>query len=236
MSEIQNRKSARSPRASALMIHAAGFYIIWAVWTVIIGPCLKGCLPSQFCYDVIHNVFKVIVWTIPAAILIRKFEPVLPISLKQMFTQKVPLKAVAFWVAVMTAYGFLAIYKQMVFSGFGRYKLIANPNYTLAGNLWIWNVGITEELVFRGWYLNATAKDIKDWKRILLNTAMFIAIHFPTWFNQGRLLYVWLDGSALIVGMFSVLISICFLKHKNVLLPLVLHTLYDIIVTYFYLS
>jgi membrane protease YdiL (CAAX protease family) len=45
-------------------------------------------------------------------------------------------------------------------------------------------VGITEEIVFRGFMLNAQLQKMKLWSAIALNQVLFVLIHFPIWIYQ----------------------------------------------------
>ena len=46
-------------------------------------------------------------------------------------------------------------------------------------------VGITEEMVFRGWLLNVTVSEKRKWLPIIINAVMFLLIHFPIWIKSG---------------------------------------------------
>jgi membrane protease YdiL (CAAX protease family) len=83
-------------------------------------------------------------------------------------------------------------------------------------------VGITEEVVFRGWLLNATLKSMKAWCAVLLNAALFALIHFPIWIyhEYGSITIVL---NSLSVMAISVVFAWAFLKSKNIFMPMLLH-------------
>ncbi|MBR3537110.1 MAG: CPBP family intramembrane metalloprotease, partial [Oscillospiraceae bacterium] len=96
-------------------------------------------------------------------------------------------------------------------------------------------VGITEEMVFRGWLLNAMAGKERQnqWKAILLSSLMFVAIHIPTWTIHGELAGVFLHFGFVQVIILSIIFSVTFLKSRNILVPVALHMIYDFLVDMF---
>jgi membrane protease YdiL (CAAX protease family) len=52
--------------------------------------------------------------------------------------------------------------------------------------------GVTEEIVFRGFLLNALLKKVKLFFAIIINQIMFLIIHFPIWiyFKFSIILYI----------------------------------------------
>lgn len=115
-------------------------------------------------------------------------------------------------------------------------NLHINPDFSLKHHHWLLLVGITEELVFRGWLLNATARSGRDIRMIALNAVMFLCIHFPGWIQSGEFLSTITGYEFVSILLFSVLISICFLKHKNIVLPIFIHMLYDFVLKFWIIS
>jgi membrane protease YdiL (CAAX protease family) len=82
-------------------------------------------------------------------------------------------------------------------------------------------------MVFRGWLLNATVKDIPQWLAVLLNALMFLAIHFPRWIQEGIFISTIASFNFMGIIILSVVFSLSFLKSKNILIPVTMHMLYD---------
>lgn len=222
--EMTRRKSNRIP---ALIIHAVIFYAFWACWALLIRPALKDAVQDPFLVEILGACVKLATWTLPALLLIRHFSPELQVGLRQMFTQKVPLKSAVLWILLFLAYSG----GNCLFALF-RGNLHINPEFTLKSHIWLLVVGITEEVVFRGWMLNATAKSERDWKMILLNGVMFLCIHFPGWIQKGMFVSAFTGFGFLSVILFGAAAGICFLKHKNLLLVVFIHMLYDFILEF----
>lgn len=228
MSESVQMTRRSSQKMPALIIHAVFFYVCWACWGLWIRPAIKEAMNGSLLFELGASAVKTLVWLVPALLLIRHFEPECLVGLKQMFTQKVPLKAVLIWTLI-----FFLFSGGTFFSGLFGGTLHVNPEFSLKNNQWLLIVGITEEALFRGWMLNATAKSEKDWKMLLLDAVMFLCIHFPGWIQKGKFISAFTGFGFLSIILFSVLAGCCFLKHKNLLLPVFLHMLYDFMLEFF---
>lgn len=222
---MTRRASGKIP---ALIIHAVIFYAFWACWTLWIAPSIKAAANGSLLSELFGSAVKMLSWFLPAMLLVKKFEPEMHSGLKQMFTEKVPLKSVLFWTLI-----FFLLCSGTFFRGLIGRTLHINPELSLTNSQWLFFVGITEEAVFRGWMLNATAKNEKDWKMLLLNAVMFLCIHFPIWILNGKFVSAFTGFGFLGLMLFSVLTGYCFLKYKNILLPVWLHTLYDFVLEVF---
>ncbi|MBQ9905858.1 MAG: CPBP family intramembrane metalloprotease [Oscillospiraceae bacterium] len=227
MSEAVTMTRRSSKKIPALIIHAILFYTFWACWALLIRPALLEVMQDTLLFAIFGSCVKLLVWVFPALLLAKHFSSELCVGFRQMFTQKVPLKSVIFWSLVFFLIGggdrLLALF---------RGNLHINPDFTLKSHLWLLVVGITEEAVFRGWMLNATAKNEKDWKMLLLNGIMFLCIHFPGWIEKGTFVSAFTGFGFLSVILFGVLAGICFLKHKNLLLIVFIHMFYDFILEF----
>lgn len=228
MSMLTDHEGMRrtSKKIPALILHFILFYAVWACWALWIKPAVKDTVGDTLLFECLAETFKVLVWTVPALLLVRKFGPEMFAGLRQMFTNRIPLKWLLFWTllfTVMAGGGKLA-------SGITGGSLHIDPDFLSKSSVYLLTVGITEEAVFRGWILNATAKSAADWKAILLNAVLFLSIHFPGWYHKGMLASAFTGFGFLSIMLFSAVVSICFLKHKNLLLPVFLHMLYDFVI------
>jgi len=94
-------------------------------------------------------------------------------------------------------------------------------------------VGITEELVFRGWILNALLKKMSTWSALIINNLLFLCIHFPIWYQTHTLIGNFTSGSFITVFVLGIIFGWLFIKSKNIWVPVTYHMLWDIIVTIF---
>ena len=217
-----------SGKTKVLIVHFVIFYAVWACWSLFLVPALEGAMGKTVLTETVKGCVKLLFWTLPALLFVRKFEPELFVGVRWMFTEKVPLKWWLLWSLLFTVMA-----GGTVLRGIWHGTLHINPDFSADTHLWLLFVGITEEGLFRGWLLNATAKKWDDWGMIALNAVMFLSIHFPGWYRKGTLLSAFTSGGFLTVILFSVCVSVCFLRHKNLLLPVFVHMLYDFILEFF---
>jgi membrane protease YdiL (CAAX protease family) len=209
-----------------LAIYTVIFFAVWSIKELII----RGELSERFdtlSFEVITTTIKLLVWTLPAILLIRHFQDDMWISLKEMFTTKPQ------WVneALIVAIVLVGIPLRAWFT-FG--KLAIHPDYipaTLIGAVIF--VGITEETVFRGFLLNATLKKMQLWPAIALNSVLFTLIHYPIWIHYGYDLIKILTNSIGIMAL-SAIFAYSFVKAKNILVPIAIHMMNNLLVGIFF--
>ena len=95
-------------------------------------------------------------------------------------------------------------------------------------------VGLTEEMVFRGWLLNAFAgKERKQLPMLILISVMFMLIHIPIWITQGILVSVFTSLGFIMIIVLGMIFGSVFLKSRNILIPIALHMYWDLLVELF---
>jgi len=194
----------------ALIIYSLCFYAIWAVYVM----CAEESIGSVW-----SGLIKTTVWVLPAMLLVHKFRDSVQISLKEMFTAKVKFHQYV-WV-----YALLAIW--VLLGGFfhsGGLSFVIDFDSMVI----VLFVGITEEMVFRGWLLNATIDDMPQWAALAINSAMFLAIHFPRWIQEGIFAGLFTSFSFVGIVALGAIFGISFIKSRNILIPVTMHMLYDL--------
>lgn len=195
-----------------LIIYCVCFYAIWALFVFR----FEGTMFSLW-----SGIIKTVVWVLPAMLLVHRFRDSVQISLKEMFTTKVNLFEHLWVYAVLVIWVLLGGIFQP-----GGFSFVIE----LDSMIIVLFVGITEEMVFRGWLLNATVDRMPQWLAIAINAILFLLIHFPRWISEG--VFIGLITSFNFVGIIvlSVLFSHSFLKSRNILIPVTMHMLYDLMV------
>lgn len=95
-------------------------------------------------------------------------------------------------------------------------------------------VGLTEELVFRGWLLNLTYSESHKEIAIGINAILFLMIHFPKWMMDGTFFSNFAHFGFISILLLSVLFSVIFVKTKSLLLPIGLHMFWDFLMMMVY--
>ena len=216
---------------AALIIFSVLFYAVWVLFELGVKPYLNSLdadpVPMQFLKS---GVIKNLCWTLPALLLVKKYDRQVHIPLKEMFTAEFDGR-IALWVfGACTA----VVLIPKIFLH-GSFEL--NPEFravTLIGYLF---VGITEESVFRGWLLNAMAgrddSPKSKWTALIISSVMFMFIHFPTWYTSGVLSSNILTGRGFGIIPIGIVFGWLFLHTKNLMLVVMLHMYYDVLISLF---
>jgi len=154
-------------------------------------------------------------------LLIRYYQGDMWIGLKDMFTTKPKW----FKGAPLLLLVFAPILQSLLHRG----TIAIHPNFeptSLIGAVVF--VGITEEIVFRGFLLNAFLKRMKMQYAIALDAVLFLFIHYPIWIYRGLGASEILMASVT-VPILSVFFAFSFIKTKNIIVPIVLHMIWNLL-------
>ena len=213
----------------ALIIYIIAFYTIWALYEFFGKPVINDLIPGIVSSEIVKEVvIKNLVWILPAALLVHHYKDDVYIGLKEMFTTKVK------WLHYLPVFLLFVLY-PLVSAYRMKGSLSLSSDFGAEQVIDFSFVGITEEMVFRGWLLNAmVGKNKKNqWKAILLNSLMFVAIHIPIWTMQGILGDAFLHFGFVYIIILSIIFSITFLKSRNILIPVALHMIWDFLLNMF---
>lgn len=209
-----------------LIIYIIFFFFVWNVYEFVVKPPIMMNFPSII-GTLIQSVIKIGVWTVPSFLLIKKNEGI-AIHYPALFQQKTKWSR---WLIVA-----LAIVVYLLIMSYIQYGNIAirasfRPISLINAVLF---VGITEELVFRGWILNSLLTKVSKWNAVILSSILFVFIHFPTWIYTGTLNGIISSGGFIQVFILGILFSWSFMKSKNIFVPMLLHMTCNLINTMFY--
>lgn len=216
-------KNMKKAKPYAIIVYIVAFYTIWSVYEFFGKPILNSLIENEILLMFIkRGVIKNLAWTLPAALLIHHFRSDVYISLKEMFTTKVKwfkyLPIFLIFTAYILAVTFLTKGELKIAEGFGIDDIII-----------VLFVGLTEEMVFRGWLLNVTFNENKKWACIIINALMFMAIHFPVWIRDGIFISNFTSFGFIVLLALSFIFSLTFIKSKNILVPIALHMYWDLL-------
>jgi membrane protease YdiL (CAAX protease family) len=209
------------------------FYAVWAAYTLLLRPVIFEAMGEEtFLSSLLRNaVIKNLVWTLPAALLIAHFRSHCMVPLNKLFVTKK-----SDWVRFLPVFLFFALY-ALVRAWRTNGSLAISPSFGVDDVITVLFVGLTEEIVFRGWLLNATISDSDPPKRqywiIGIHALLFLSIHFPIWIAQGTFVSSFTGLGFLCILVLSVVFSLAFLKTKNLWVPIGLHMFWDLLVFLF---
>lgn len=196
-------------------------YIFWAAVEFLLCPAMEEGITSVVITDMLlKNLF----WTLPAFLLIGAFDDRMYLKRRELFTNPVnPLAVIGIFAAMAAA---LLVNNMVANHHFG-----VTLRFDLTEQLAFVFVGLTEELMFRGWLLNATYSEKHPYLSVGINALLFLAIHFPYWIRTGIFASVFFGGGFLTILVLSLFFSWSMLHFKNIWVPIGLHMAYDILVT-----
>jgi len=198
-----------------LVLYALFFYGSWTIFRLVIDPHIGSELIKT-------ALIKNIIWTLPAWLMIRDHQSWLSVSLKEMFITKVRWRRYAWLFGLLLVYGLVVAFAEHGSLNLFRY-------FTFNDAVVVLFVGITEELVFRGWLLNATMTKTKRWVPVAVNAVMFQAIHFPLWIQQGIFVHQFTSLTFVFNLIFSIIMAVAFLRSRSLLVPISLHMFWDLV-------
>ena len=220
------KKSASRLKIPLLLAYLLTFYGLWTLWEFFGAPWLQASVHKQWLVELLSSgVVKNAVWTLPAILLIGRYEPSLQIGLKEMFSAPVQ------WLKYLPVFVGFTVY--LLFGVLWQGSLAINETFSAADVISVLFVGITEELVFRGWLLNGAVCKRK-WLPILVNALLFLTIHFPIWIVEGSFVANFTGLGFLCLLGLSVIFSWSFLKSRSILVPIALHMYWDLLMFLFY--
>ena len=206
-----------------IILFYVAFLAVWCVRELWLYPIMSASL-GEWGVAVCETITKLIVWTLPAAVGVWYYKNDVLLSWREMLTTKVK------WIKYsLVLLGFIAYNVIVAFITNGKLEIGDFRIASLVGAVLF--VGITEEVVFRGFFLNALLKKMKPRYAVLLTAVLFLLIHFPIWYYNGILLSALLSGEFLIVLVLSVIFSWTFIKSKNIFVPILLHMAWNLLVT-----
>ncbi len=216
----------------ALVIFSILFYASWAVVELILKNAFASFFKDEVVMALIRDtLIKNLLWTLPALLLIKHFEKDMYVGLKEMRSfKRSDITTLLLLLVFLTVYVLLGVFIR-------KRSLPINENFGTDDIIVVLFVGITEELVFRGWLLNSMLKnpdtDMKKYIALGINAVMFLIIHFPIWISNGSFVTNFTSVSFLSILLLSAVFGMSFIRTKNIFVPIILHSFYDLLVFMF---
>ena len=215
----------RTLSALHIGIYLVALFAVWSVKELIIRPVFLDNLDDTIC-QIVEPTMKMLLWALPALLLIRYYQDDMQTSLKDMLTTRprLALSALMTMLLVLTAL-------VNVRAALGELRI--RPESISVELIDVVVVaGFAEEIVFRGFLLNATLKRMKLWPAMILNGALFALIHYPIWINSGFGIAAILSSTPgiMILGVFF---SYAFANTGSIFVPILLHMIWNSIISVF---
>jgi membrane protease YdiL (CAAX protease family) len=207
----------------AIFIYCLLFYSCWALFEWYGRYSIEKMAGNEWLSQVINSgIIKNCIWTLPALFLINHYKSLVYVKADQIFRSKVQ------WSKYLPIYVAFAIY--LVGRDFAlTHSFAISSNFEMTQLINVLFVGITEEMVFRGWLLNVTISESCPWRAILINAFLFLLVHFPRWLYEGCFISSFTSLGFVSIMILSMIFSWTFFKSKNIIVPITLHMFWDLL-------
>ena len=121
----------------------------------------------------------------------------------------------------------------LIYSYIGRGELAIQEGFGLDEIIIVLFVGLTEEMVARGWLLNFIIEDDKKWKGIIISIILFLLMHFPKWILEEMLIDIFTSYACIVHVALAFIFGWTFIKSRSILVPIVLHMYWDLLLFVF---
>jgi len=207
-----------------IVVYLIIFFTVWSIRELIIRPIWLNQFDGLTWY-ILESSMKLLIWTAPAILLINYFQDNMWVSLKEMFTNKPR------W--FKSAPILLLVFYPLGSALFVHGEIAVRPDFVPLSLIQaVVFAGITEDIVFRGFLLNAMLKRMKAWQAVAIDAVLFALIHYPIWIYWGFDFATILVSSITVLPI-SVLFAFSFIKTKNILVPIILHMLWNLLTVLF---
>jgi len=201
------------------------FYVLWCIRELWLVQFLDLMDPVP--RAITSATIKIIIWVIPVILLVKVMEKSKPFSyLRLHHNFRIGLKWTG-WVSLALIFYFLI---NLIF-------LKNNIDFQIGFNGWlntILLVGITEEIVFRGFLLRKLMDSFRFWIANTITALLFVSIHFPIWFYKGQFESPYILSSILTVFVLGILFGLVYKKSNSLWTVIIVHSLYNLLVLLFY--
>lgn|SRR5690606_10833717 len=208
-----------------LWVYFILFYLIWTFRELWLVDFINTMDPNVAA--IVGAVIKLLVWVAPIIILVKlveKKEPLKFLGLRENLSKGFGW---ATWVSFA-----LVIYFIMVNLLFSQTEL----NLNLGLHTWLNTVilvGITEEIVFRGFILRKLMQQFTFWKANSITALLFLTIHFPIWFHHGLFESPGILFTFIQVFIIGFIFGLIYRKSNSLWSVIIIHSVYNLGVSIF---
>jgi len=207
-----------------IVVYLIAFFSLWSFRELVIRPVWLNQFDG-LTWHLLESSIKLLVWTVPAIMLIRHYRNDMWVGLKEMFTNKPR------W--FKSAPVLLLVLFPLISALFLHGEIAVRPDFEPVSLIQgVVFAGITEDIVFRGFLLNTMLMRMKTWTAVILDAVLFALIHFPIWIHFGFDFITMLSSSIQILPI-SALFAISFIKTRNILAPIALHMIWNLLMMLF---
>lgn len=169
--------------------------------------------------QIVNGIIKLVIWCGLALFLLRR-NPA-QFSVKDMFGKNFSWRILGLATAVSVLFHVVVMLVQS-----GKINILPFHPSQLISQFFV--VGITEELLFRGWFYNALRSITTPMKANAISSAMFVTSHWPSYVvsgvSIGSIVYL-----SIVIFLMGLVFGYLFERSKNILVPTAIHSIWDLL-------
>lgn len=210
----------KSNLCAAFIVYVIILYSLWSLLELYLKTKFGV---SEFTKEV---YIKIILWLIPALLLHYHFSSDMFIKKEEMYSLN---KNCWIFIPIMLLFtGYIIVYEYVI-----NGKLTINESFGVSTVAEVLSIAVGEEMVFRGFFLNALLSDKKKYAAVFINSLMFLFIHFPAWIQSGTFISAFTSGGFITVLLLSCIFSFVLIKTKSIWTAISLHFWWDLLLFMF---
>lgn len=219
-------KSTEQKRMEVLIIYILMFFIVWTIYGLDLFSDIYS--NNAVLKIIVENSIKYIVWTVPVFILLKYVYNENPITYLKL-NDNVG-KGLIWGIAVGLLIVIYHVARNYIM-GDGKFYFNIDT-YTWIHRILL--IGLTEEVVFRGFILQKLREELEFIYANSLSAVLFLLIHFPRWYISGILsnekIAYFLAYSAFVLG-FGLLQGYILKRTKSLWACMIIHSFNNLIST-----
>ncbi len=205
---------------TVLIIYAFILYGLWSLLELYLKPQIGI---DEFTKEV---YIKLVLWLLPAMVIHFCFSDDMFIKKEEMYLLR---KSCWIFVPIMLLFSTYILISEYLTNG----KITISESFGMSTIVEVLSIAISEEMVFRGVFLNAILKNKKKYLAVFINSLMFLAVHFPVWIQSDVFISVFTSGGFITVLLVSFIVSFVFIKTKSIWTAIFLHFWWDLLLFMF---
>lgn len=212
--------NAKNHNVQTLILYLLFFYFIWALKELWFIDYFH--LFGETAYALLEATAKILVWIVPIWLYVKYDLKIKPIDY---FNMNVHVKKGLFWGIILSTLIGLRFAIEVYLINKETFHFLLPLDSYLDGFL---IVGITEEMVFRGFILKEINSRISFWKANGITSLLFLLIHYPIWIHNEEFFHF---GTHIYIFLLSLVFGFIYKKTGSIWSVVLLHSFYDLFVT-----
>jgi membrane protease YdiL (CAAX protease family) len=218
---LKTENNAIICNVQTLLLYLLFFYFIWTLKELWLINFFHSF--SEPTYAILEALVKVLLWIVPIWIYVKYFLNTSPMNY---FNMNINVKKGLFWGIILSTLVGLYFAIEVYLVNKETFHFVLPLDSYLDGFL---VVGITEEMVFRGFLLKEINKRMSFWKANIITALLFLFIHYPIWIHDGEFFHFWAHAYIFLLGL---IFGFVYKKTGSLWSVVLLHSFYDLFVNF----